>query len=290
MRAVRLELARVRAGEAAHVACELDHRAVQPETEAEERDLLLARETGGGDLAFDPADAEPAGDHDPVEPAEAALGEQPFGVVGRDPVDLHLRAAVEAAVLQRLDDRQVGVGKVDVLADEADAHRLLRRFHARDELAPLVEVGLVLGEVQHAADVVVEPFVVEHQRDLVQRGCVDARHDALFGHVAEARDLLLQLPRDRPVGAAHDRVGLDAAPAQLGDGVLGELGLLLPCRCDVGNERDVHVEHVVAPDVFAELPDRLEERKDLDVADGAADLGDHDVDGLRRPPARGSAA
>ena len=38
------------------------------------------------------------------------------------------------------------------------------------------------------------------------------------------------------------------------------------------------VEDVVAADVLAELPDRLEEREDLDVADGAADLGDHDVD------------
>ena len=42
----------------------------------------------------------------------------------------------------------------------------------------------------------------------------------------------------------------------------------------------MHVEHVVAADVLAELPDRLEEREDLDVADGAADLGDHDVDVL----------
>ena len=38
------------------------------------------------------------------------------------------------------------------------------------------------------------------------------------------------------------------------------------------------VADVVAADVVAELPDRLEEREDLDVADGAADLGDHDVD------------
>ena len=38
------------------------------------------------------------------------------------------------------------------------------------------------------------------------------------------------------------------------------------------------VADVVAADVVAELPDRLEERQDLDVADGAADLGDHDVD------------
>ncbi len=40
----------------------------------------------------------------------------------------------------------------------------------------------------------------------------------------------------------------------------------------------MHVEDVLAPDVLAELPDRLEERQDLDVADRAADLGDHDVD------------
>ena len=38
------------------------------------------------------------------------------------------------------------------------------------------------------------------------------------------------------------------------------------------------VAHVVAADEVAELADRLEERQDLDVADGAADLGDDDVD------------
>ncbi len=40
----------------------------------------------------------------------------------------------------------------------------------------------------------------------------------------------------------------------------------------------MHVADVVATDVEAELPDRLEEREDLDVADGAAHLGDDDVD------------
>ena len=35
------------------------------------------------------------------------------------------------------------------------------------------------------------------------------------------------------------------------------------------------------PELGVELADRLEERQRLDVADGAADLGDHEVDGLR---------
>ena len=49
-------------------------------------------------------------------------------------------------------------------------------------------------------------------------------------------------------------------------------------RTDERHQRDVDVADVVAAGVLAELADRLEEREDLDVADGAADLGDHDVD------------
>ncbi len=50
----------------------------------------------------------------------------------------------------------------------------------------------------------------------------------------------------------------------------------------MGHEGQVQVADVVAPDVAAELADGLEERHDLDVADGAADLDDDDVDVL--PP------
>ena len=42
---------------------------------------------------------------------------------------------------------------------------------------------------------------------------------------------------------------------------------------------------VVAPRVLAELPNRLEEREDLDVADGAAHLGDDHVDVVGREAA-----
>ena len=45
-----------------------------------------------------------------------------------------------------------------------------------------------------------------------------------------------------------------------------------------GHERQVDEHAAAAPDVDGELADRLEERQRLDVADGAADLGDHNVD------------
>ena len=55
-----------------------------------------------------------------------------------------------------------------------------------------------------------------------------------------------------------------------------------PRRADERHQRDVDVADVVAAGVLAELADRLEEREDLDVADRAADLGDHDVDVVGR--------
>jgi hypothetical protein len=119
---------------------------------------------------------------------------------------------------------------------------------------------------------------VKHEGDLVDVVGVDGADHGAGGHVAQQRDLGLQALGDGLVRAAHDDVGLDAAAAQLGDGVLCGLGLLLAAGADVGHEGEVDVAHVLSPDVLAELPDGLEEREDLDVAHGAADLGDHHVD------------
>jgi hypothetical protein len=47
----------------------------------------------------------------PSRSAQATGGEQALDVLGLDPLDLHVGPVVEAAVLQRLDHRQVGVGQ-----------------------------------------------------------------------------------------------------------------------------------------------------------------------------------
>ncbi len=67
--------------------------------------------------------------------------------------------------------------------------------------------------------------------------------------------------------------------------MLRRLGLELADDADDRHQRDVDVQHVLAPDVLAELADRLEERQALDVADGAADLDDEHVGAgaLREP-------
>ena len=275
-----VELGRVGTGQPAHIPGQFDHHDVQPEAQPQARDLVLTGVSGGRDLALDPPPSEPARDHHAVEIVQPSLGQQALDLLGLDPLDLHVGGVVIATVLEGLDDRQVGVGEVDVLPDEADANGRGGGLDPGDERLPLREVRVVLGpvEAQQVAHVVVEPLLVEHERDLVQVAGVDCADDGLGRHVTEERDLALESLGDRTVAAADDGVGLDAAAAQLGDGVLGGLGLLLARGPDERDQRHVHVADVVAAHVLAELPDGLEEREDLDVADGASDLGDHDVD------------
>ena len=58
-----------------------------------------------------------------------------------DPVDLYAGAVVETGVAQGLHHREVGVGQVDVLADEPDPHGLGGGVDQLDERGPTGQVG-----------------------------------------------------------------------------------------------------------------------------------------------------
>ena len=240
----------------------------------------VARVAGGRHHPLDPTLPEPARDDDTVEVPNLAAREQVRHHLGVHPVECHLRRVVEPRVAQCLHNREVRVGKVDVLADDPDAHGSLDRLHPPDQLLPLREVDRVqrLVDAERPADVVVEALLVEDERDLVDAARVDGRHHRLDRDVAEQRDLALEPVGDGLVAAADDHVGLDAPAPELGDRVLGGLGLLLPRRGEKRHEREVHVAHVVAPDVAAELADGLDERHDLDVTHRPPDLDDDHVE------------
>ena len=231
------------------------------------------------DLALDAADAEAARHADGVDLGQVAGGALlGLALVGGHPDQLDLGLVGEAAGPKRLGHGQVGVGQVDVLADQRDGDLLRRVVHPAQQVVPDGPVHVAEGQVEPAYDVGVESLGVQHLRDVVDRRSVRGVDHGLLVDVAHQRDLALHRVGDLPVGAADDRVGLDTDRAQRGDGVLGRLGLQLAGRADVGHQGDVQEEAVVAADVVSDLPGGLEERQRLDVADRAADLGDHHVD------------
>lgn len=178
---------------------------------------------------------------------------------------------------QRLGDREIGVGQVDVLAHQRDGDLVVGLVHPAQQVVPLGPVHVAEGQVQLAHDVGVQALGVQDLGDVVDRAGVLAGDHGGVVHVAHQPDLPLDGDGHVAVGAQHDRVRLDTDVAQRGDRVLGGLGLQLAGGADVGQERDVDDEDVVPADLVAHLADGLQEGKRLDVADGAADLGDDDV-------------
>ena len=187
-RCARVELGRARTLDAGDGAGVLDDHALQAQADAQGRHELLAGPAQRADLALDAAHAEPAGHEHGVHAAErllrAGLG---LARVARDPADAHLGVVVEAARAQRLGDREVGVGQVDVLADERDLDLVLGLVDPLEEQVPVGPVDVAEGEAEPADDVRVQPFSVQDLRDVVDARRVDGGRDGLGVDVAHQR-------------------------------------------------------------------------------------------------------
>jgi hypothetical protein len=98
------------------------------------------------------------------------------------------------------------------------------------------------------------------------------------GHVAEQGDLGALACRQRLLAAADQHIGLHSERGELAHRMLGRLGLELAGGRDERHQSHVHADRIAAAQVVLELANRLDERKRLDVADGAADLAQHEIE------------
>ncbi len=149
---------------------------------------------------------------------------------------------------------------------------------AVDHVTPFQQVGLGGLEAEALADDAVEVLVVQVQRSAVDRALhIEEGDHGLGAHVAEHADLPPHVEVDGMLGAAEDHVRGDPDLAQLRDALLRGFRLQLLGRLDEGHQRRVDEGDVLVADLVLELAQRLEEGQALDVARGAADLGDDDV-------------
>ena len=213
----------------------------------------------------------------PSTPASLRSTSPCLEVLRLHPAAHDAHAVAEAAVAERLVEALVGVLERDVFADDADDDLAARVLDGVDQLLPGRHVRARAFEAEGLEDDAVQALAGEDERDLVDGVDVLGRDDRLLGHVAVEGELRLEVGGEEAVGAAEQDVGLDADGAQLAHAVLHGLGLELVGGRDVGHEGEVDEDRVAAPDVLAELAHRLQEGQRLDVADGAADLHDHDV-------------
>ena len=229
------------------------------------------------DLALEGALAEAAGHQDAVHRPQHLFDVAVVELFAIDKMHVDLGVVVYTCMMQRLDDRKIRVGQARVLADDGHVAVMLHMGGRVHERAQRTQVDLALGKAQTFEHLHVEMLVVQAERHLVDGRAVGARKHLVGPYVAEQGDLLAHLVRDLVVAAAYDEVGLHADGAQLLDGMLRGLSLHFVGCGDVRDQRDVDEQHVAALLFLPELTRGLDEGLRLDVADGAADLGDDDV-------------
>ena len=172
------------------------------------------------------------------------------------------------------------VEQVRVLADHRDLDLALGRLDPANDLMPTPEFRGALRlrrEAEMAQHFSVEAGLVILERNLVDGRGIEGGDHGLFADVAEQSDLAPRRGRHVAIAAAKQDRGLDAHRLQFLDRMLGRLRLQLACRRDPGQQRQMHEQRPFAPQLVAQLANRLEEGKALDVAHRAADLAEQEI-------------
>src|SRR5438128_3248854 len=222
----------------------LDGHALHALADAERWDPPLPAEPRRLYLALDAAVAEASRHDDAIEADERLDVVRAFEVLAVGPLQPNVASCGPRRVLDRLGDREIRVGKLDVLADEPDRERNARAADALGERLPFRQVRLLRsGEAELLADDLAESGLLEHQRNAIDRPSVRLADDVVGLHVAEQSDLLAQVVIDRLIGAPDGHVGLDADRPKLPDRVLRRLRLELPGG-DPRQKREVDVHDV----------------------------------------------
>ena len=283
VRRILVELGTVSAAHAGHIARKLDDRKLHAEADAEKGNPVLAGMANRRDLALRATSPETSRNEDRVHALQGGTAVS-LDLFGIDVADLDLAARGDAGMDQRLGQRLVGFGQVDILADKGHIEHPFRMFQRVHDRLPNTQISGPGQDPELMADDLVEHLVMQHGRDLVNRIRIACLDHGLTLNVAEEGHLPLVVLGNRSIGAAQKDVGLNADLPQLLDGVLRWFGLQLTRGRNVGNQCQMHVTGVASPFLQTHLADRLQEGKRLDVANRATDLDDRQICPLRSTP------
>ena len=264
--------------DAQHRSAVLNHGELHAQADAEERDFVFPGISDCPYFTFGTTLAEAAGHQDAVAALKqfgritfleffgAEVPEQNFGLIGDTAMNKGFMKAF------------IGFGQIHIFSGNGDGDRVFGVFQVVNQLFPRIDVGLPGPDVEQFQDFSVQTFLVEVERHLINGIHVNGGDYRVHGNVAEQGDLFFEFLGERHFGSAHQNIGLDAVGPQLLDRVLGGFGFDLAGRFDIGYQGQVNEQRIFFTEVAAQLPDCLNEGQSLDIADGAANLDDGNVD------------
>lgn len=228
-------------------------RHLHAEADTEIGHVALTRELRRHDLAFGTTLTETTRHENAVDLFEIGCGIFLFEDLGLDPFQLDLDAIGKTTVMQRLDQRLVGILEAGVFADDRNRHFAFRRADAVADLFPRLQTRLGRRlDAEGGQHFRIETFLVVGNRNVIDIRHIQRLDDGGRTHVAEQRKLAAFRFRDFPVGAHKQDVGVNAERLQFLHGMLGRLCLQLAGCRNVRHQRQVKIDRRAARQVVAE--------------------------------------
>jgi len=182
---VRVELGAVGFVHPADVPGVFHHGHLHAEADPEVGNAVFPGVPDGGNHAFAPAVAEPAGDENSAHVIELILESFFLDLLGIDETQVNPAVVGDAAVHERLVEAFIGISQIDVLAHNGDAYLPDGVRHFFHHILPSFEVGPARPDIQEIHDFLIETFPVENERDFIDASHVLGGEDGCDLDVAE---------------------------------------------------------------------------------------------------------
>ena len=276
VRRLAVQFRGVRIFVAQDVARKFDHHHLHTQADTEGRQVVLAAILRGDEFPLRAALSESRANHVAGHAFEHFAHVLARDVFRIDEVAAHLSVIVDPRLLQRLDDRFVGILQI-VFSDQADMQFLRGVGATVQEGAPRAEFRSgAHRQTQFFENHAVDTLILHAHRHLIDGGHVGALEHGVRTHVAEVGHFLAQRGRQRMLCAQNEDIGLNPFALQLFDGVLRGFGLQLARSRQIRHIGQVNA-HGVAAELPLELANGFDEGQTFDVADRTADFRDHKI-------------
>ncbi len=215
---------RMRAGKTGYVSGKLYDGNLHTKTYTQIRDFAGSGKRSGGNHTFNAAVAKTAGHQNAFAIAQMLR----YIFWGEDfrihPFDGDNCVVGCAGVEQRFHNTEIGVVQLGIFTHQGNLHLLVRILDFFYQSAPGVQIRLGRVQMQLFAHNLIQTFLGQHQRHLIQGGSGGVLNDAGRVYVAEQADFPANILRKRNVAAAYQNIRLNADGKQLLYRVLSGLG------------------------------------------------------------------
>ena len=119
----------------------------------------------------------------------------------------YLRIVLDAPMMECFRHRHIGIGQRDILSDDGDLYPLRRMIDLKDHLFPRLHIGGVEVHCHLLEHNAVQSLLLHHEGNLIDCRCRTVLNDGIRIHIAEQRNFLLHIARNRLLCAADEDIG-----------------------------------------------------------------------------------